>query len=245
MGFCVIDPCYMVVCAPDPTTNEPRTCVDGDCLTLCETVTCTAPLVCRPSDGLCVEDNCNGFPERCDAGEFCVDGVCEVDPCATVECPDPETYCLNGTCVDSCGAVDCPPGQTCRLGVCEDDPCAGVDCPSFQVCDPATGDCVQDDCIGIVCPSGMICDPQTGDCARDPCLGVECPGNEVCREGSCYDPNDLPGAPDGGMPPNTYVSAGGAGGCSCDVGSSGGAGGAWAGVILLALGLVLMRRRSR
>ncbi len=209
-GFCVIDPCYMVTCPP--VGGDMQTCVDGTCVPICDTVACTAPLVCRPTDGACVQDNCNGFPDRCAAGELCVDGECVSDPCATVECTAEGTYCLDGVCVGSCADVDCPAGQSCELGGCVPDPCADIHCPDFQVCDPATQDCIQDPCLGAMCPTGEACDPETGDCVRDPCLGVDCPGDEVCVQGSCFDPEDLLDLPDAG--PHTFVSAAGSG-CDC------------------------------
>ena len=100
--------------------NEPRELVTS----------CNAPQICRPSDGHCVEDNCNGFPERCTSAQFCVNGTCIDDPCANVSCTAPE-YCSNGTCIRSCADVSCNANEICVLGQCTASPCAGVMCPMY------------------------------------------------------------------------------------------------------------------
>ncbi|HEY3352399.1 MAG TPA: MopE-related protein [Polyangia bacterium] len=234
--FCVTDACYGKVCPP---TSEGglTVCQDGACISVCETLSCSPPLVCRPTDGRCVEDNCLGFPERCQGTEMCVGGVCEANACAGVTCPDPETHCAGGVCVGSCAGVECPAGQACRHGVCSEDPCFGVSCPAGQACDFWTGTCAGDHCAGINCATGLVCDPATGDCRRDPCLGVACPGTQQCRQGDCYYPSELT---DGGIVHNYITAAGGAGGCA----AAGAAGGGGAGLLLLGL-LVALRARRR
>jgi len=231
-GFCLLDPCYQVVCPPQ--NGEKYECKDGDCVRSCDLVTCPSPTVCRPADGQCVFDDCRGFPDRCTSDQLCVNGTCVADPCAGVSCTGDGEYCLGGECVTSCGGVHCPSGQRCVLGQCQPDPCGGP-CGQFEVCDEGTGECVHDPCLGVQCPQGEACDPQTGECAQDPCLGVDCPGvNEICRDGTCYDPGDF--VPDAGPDDHEYVSPGGGGGCA-----AGGGGGST--LLLLLLGVALWWRR--
>jgi len=229
--FCVPDPCANVSCTP---TTE--VCLDGACVPICETVDdCFAPRVCRPSDGECVEDNCNGFPERCAEGQFCVDGECVDDPCTGVACAQNE-FCRGGECVKSCAEVTCAEGQTCDAGDCKDDPCGKVECPDNQVCQPETRECIHDPCTARVCPSGETCHSTSGDCIPDPCLGVQCPDGEVCDGGNCWTPEQLSGED---KLPYTFVQIAGEGGCACSVGSSHRGGG-----LLLLLLLVLAGRRA-
>jgi MYXO-CTERM domain-containing protein len=239
-GFCVHDRCFGVSCTPTPQ-GEATVCVDGACEPACSTVTCTAPQICRPADGMCVDDNCNGFPERCTSTQFCVDGACLEDPCANVTCTAPE-YCSNGSCIRSCAGVTCGPGEVCELGMCHPSSCAGITCPPFQVCDPADGMCHQDRCLGHQCPPGQACDPLTGDCGQDPCLGIQCPSpDQVCTNGSCNVPPVITN--DGGVETHEYVSAAGSG-CACQVGTRGGGSGPpLAGLLLVGAVLVIVRRR--
>ena len=240
-GFCVHDRCFGVSCQPT-SAGEATVCVDGACVPACSQVNC-APAVCRPADGMCVEDNCNGFPERCTATQFCVNGTCVDDPCAGVSCTSPE-YCLGGHCVLSCADVTCGMNQMCVMGVCQDSLCAGVFCPMFQVCNPQSGMCQQSHCLGTTCPPGQACDPLTGNCAEDACLGVHCPSTtQICHNGTCYDPDQI-------LPPDTtqhtYVSAAGSG-CTCQAGARGRGGRAPVAALLLLVGVaaLLVRRRRR
>jgi hypothetical protein len=240
-GFCVIDECFGVTCAPTPQ-GEKTVCVDGACVPACQLANCPAPFLCRPSDGSCVEDNCNGFPDRCTAAELCVDGVCMANPCAGVSCPGAGEYCAAGACVRSCAGLDCPTGQSCKLGVCAADPCADVACPNFSVCNPQNGQCQQSQCLGKSCPNGKICNPVNGTCEADACLGVQCPVGDVCQGGSCYDPDQLQPPTE---PPDDFVLATSGGGCACRVGGGGGRSGlgvSLAGGLFIALALVLAHR---
>ena len=229
-GYCVPDPCFEIDCPP--VAEGPSVCVDGNCLPLCATIDCDDALVCRTSDGQCVEDNCNGFPERCPEGRFCVDGECVDDPCRGVDCPGGE-FCRGGRCIPSCADVDCPAGETCHDGQCYPDPCADVTCPEFQICDPAGGGCIHDPCIGRTCPSGEICQPPEAECVVDPCLGVHCPAGESCRGGDCWTDNQIGGGDDG----HRYVALGAGGGCAM-----GGPSGGLSGLLLVLLALSLRRR---
>ncbi len=240
-GFCVRNKCFGVDCQPTPT-GAATVCVDGTCVPACDLANCGAALVCRPSDGQCVQDNCNGFPERCSAGQFCVDGTCIDDPCRNVSCSAPE-YCVGGSCARSCAGIVCPAEQLCVMGACQPSLCAGVFCPMYRVCDPGTGACLQDQCLGSPnCPSGQACDPLTGGCVQDPCLGVHCPGSdEVCRNGSCYDPGQL-------TPPDdttrTHVSAAGSG-CACQTGTRDGGGRVPGASLALLVGAAALLVRGR
>jgi len=231
-GHCVPDPCFEVVC--EPTAEGPTVCVEGICVAVCATVECAAPLVCRASDGLCVQDNCNGFPERCGETQFCIDGTCVDDPCLGVQCPGGR-FCRGGECVESCADVVCPDGQSCHDGQCQQDICADVRCPEFEVCDPTDGRCIHDPCIGRTCPSGHICNSADGTCIVDPCLGVRCPGSEVCRGGDCFTPGQIAGGEGG----HDYVLIAGEGGCQCATNRSG----APPGMLLALLLLLAWRRR--
>lgn len=237
-GFCVNDPCFNVscphvngnaqTCVPKPgSPNEPL-CVDT-----CTTVSCASPLICYQPTGECRPDDCSTFPERCASNEVCVNGVCESNPCAGVQCPA-DQYCLAGACVASCADIECPEGQRCRQGVCETDPC-GRGCPYGYACNDVTGECIEDPCKFRICPTGQWCNPNVGQCEDDPCVenDIKCPGvDEICRGGTCVDPDDL--RPDAAN--EAHVTVGGGGGCN----TSGGANG-----VLLALALVFVRRRRR
>ena len=232
--YCVPDFCVGVIC-PDG-----EVCLVGDCYAVCETVTCGAPYVCRPTDGQCVEDNCYGFPARCMVSERCVQGVCTADRCLGVVCDGAGSYCLDGVCVASCTGIDCPDGQSCRLGVCVDDPCADLHCPMFQVCDPAIAECRQSECLGVTCRPNEACDPLNGNCGVDLCSAVVCPDGEQCNRGTCIDPAEL--APDGAPPGDHHFVTVGGQGCACRAAPRGARtpGGE---LLLVGLGLLLLRRR--
>ncbi len=236
--FCLVDPCFGVSCGLDGDGNATE-CVGGECVAICDSLNCPAPLICYGPEGECRPDDCTTFPERCTGEQLCVGGACVSDPCAGVTCSG-EQYCFDGDCVGSCAGVDCPSGQECRFGACVDVPCP-TGCPGGQVCNPDSGACVDDECGNQMCPQGEVCDPLTGDCVQDPCVGVECPGEQVCSEGSCFAPDDLVDAGVDADTDNTYVSAAGGGGCA----AGGGAGGGAAALALLALALGLATRRRR
>jgi hypothetical protein len=190
--------------------------------------------VCRGSDGTCVTDDCVGFPDRCSAGELCVAGVCESNPCFGVACSGEDEYCFEGDCVQSCAGITCAEGELCVLGDCEDDPCDGS-CTSDQVCNDS-GDCVQNPCLGVNCGAGQACDTESGECERNPCLGVDCPGNQACVSGSCFDPP----TPDAGPEDeHTFVAPGG-GGCSTSGQSNG-----WSALLLIGIALLISRGARR
>jgi len=234
--YCLVDLCYGVDCVPDENGDKTE-CVDGECVRSCDIVICPAGLVCRGSDGVCVPDNCNSFPDLCTDDQFCVGGECVDDPCAGVSCTGTGQYCVNGDCVGSCSGVTCPDGEECVLGECKPIPCGGT-CRADQFCNEGTGECEDSLCDGTYCGPDQVCDPETGDCVVDPCLGVTCPDpDEICKEGTCYDPSQVY-PPDAG-PEDQYVTAGGGGGCATH------RGGASTTVLLLLAALLVLRRREQ
>jgi hypothetical protein len=241
-GYCVTDPCYNVSCATDgngnaqvchPKQDDPTM---GECVPVCDTVTCNSPLVCNPKTGDCVNDDCVAFPDKCQANQNCVVdgsglGQCVTNVCQGVTCPDGQ-YCEGGNCVASCADVTCPSGQRCRLGVCEADPC-GHPCPFGQACHDDTGTCIDDPCQFRNCPQGQWCNPNDGACEADPCVGTMCPSaDQICKGGTCYDASQF--QPDAGV--DQHVTVGGGGGCSTTGGNSG---------LILGLAMLLVRRRRQ
>ncbi len=237
-GYCVEDLCFGVTCerGEDGTRNV---CTGGECVPICDTVSCGAPNVCRRTDGACVGNNCIFLPYLCAEDEICVEGECRDDPCAGVSCGARE-FCRDGDCVGSCAGVDCASTAVCRGGACVDSGC-DAPCGAGRVCDAESGECVDDPCNGVVCGTGEVCDPAAAGCVDDPCRNVTCPGaDEVCRLGECYARGSS--APDAGVfdagGPDEVLAAGGR--CSASP-SGGGSSLAW-----LALGVLLVvRRRAR
>ena len=230
-NFCVNDPCFGVTCPNDPQGNK-ETCKDGTCVEACSLVSCPPGTVCLGSTGECAFDDCRTFPDRCTATQQCVNGTCVDNPCAGVTC-GADQYCSGGHCLDSCAGVTCDAGFQCVMGMCVADPC-GHPCPSGEVCNPSTTQCESDPCQPVVCPSGQVCDPTTLGCVTDPCSTITCPSGQVCKAGSCYAPDQF--NPDAGGPA-TYVTTGG-GGCAAGGDGSGA-------MIVVALGWMVTRRRSR
>ena len=214
-GFCVADPCAGVTCPADADGTR-KVCSMGTCVTACSLQSCGAPLVCRPTDALCVPDNCHYFPARCAADQICVGGQCTSDPCATVSCTG-STFCRAGACVPTCAGVSCAGNEQCKDGVCVATGCA-QSCGANQICDMTTMRCVAERCNGVSCQLGQACDPQTGSCTTDPCSGVKCPGNQVCELGNCFDQQQID--PDGGVVSQrpTKILVTGDGGCACEIG---------------------------
>jgi MYXO-CTERM domain-containing protein len=92
-------------------------------------------------------------------GERCVDGVCQGDPCAGVQCAADQVcaitggvgVCVTNMCVDS----GCGSGQACCGGACNDDPCRLVRCPEGIAC-------VVDGACNATCSAPMTPMPPTG-----------------------------------------------------------------------------------
>ncbi len=232
-NFCVNDLCFNKVCDPTPA-GEKTLCLDGACVPACSQLNCSSTEVCDAGTGTCVPDNCTTFPDRCTATQNCIAGVCVNDACAGVSCPSDE-FCNGGQCVGSCAGVQCPTGKFCARGECVTTMCPDG-CPQDTFCNETSGRCDASLCPGGGnCGQGQLCEPRTGECTNDPCIGITCPGSgQVCRNGSCYDPNNLP--PDGTK--QQFVTTGG-GGCATGGNSSG------AVAMLFALLLVVLPRRPR
>jgi hypothetical protein len=134
--------------------------------------------------GTC-DDSCYamGCPN---AGEICVNGKCQGDPCAAVSATcAPGDYCYtNGTSAGTCTGVcpiTCPTGQSCTLSGCAVDPCNGVVCDSSSSC--VNGTCVKSTCMD--CDQAQFCSGST--CMDDPCHYVKCPDGSTCtpQKGTC------------------------------------------------------------
>ncbi len=248
----------------DAECGDGQICHRGACVAKCfrGEFACLGDLVC--DDGVCVEPACDGV--RCPSSEQCVAGAC-VAPCDGVTCPM-GNVCRLGACVDPCSGVSCDPGSHCDAGVCKA-PCGCTPCPDGTLC-AADGRCLPADCADVNCEEGFVC--QGGSCI-DACAGAVCPSGEVCRLGACVEGDGTggsgpgaggtsgaggsggsggvgPGAGgtsgQGGSGPGAGGSSAGPGasgdsdsGCGCTSSTSGGAG-----LGLLALGLLLTRRRA-
>ncbi len=223
-NFCVNDPCYGVTCPNDMDGNE-QTCQGSTCQPICNEVTCNPPLVCRGTDGACVQNNCDNLP-LCTVGQLCINSQCVADPCAGVTCPANQ-FCSQGTCEMSCSGVQCDAAQTCQNGACVATGCPNA-CATGTVCDPATAQCVTNACtLGAVqCPENQACDPITGNCITDPCLGITCPDNQTCSNGQC------------GVGTSGQLVTAAGGGCDAGGGDTGG----FLLIGAIVLGLVLRRR---
>jgi hypothetical protein len=226
--FCVPDPCATVNCDPGEVCNQ----ADGQCVDLCDGVTCPTGLTCF--GGIC--QDC--FSLGCDPGELCVrngtgPGECVADPCFDVQC-NTNQACVDGTCENVTCDPACPSDQRCEGGQCVDDPCDGIHCNPLQICDPANGECVDNLCRDVVCGNGQACNPADGTCIGDPCLTIQCPAGTVCEvgfdgTGECNVPPE---------PPVETITAAGGGGCDAGAGQSG----MTAALLLVLLGIIVRPR---
>ncbi|HXI58349.1 MAG TPA: MopE-related protein [Polyangia bacterium] len=165
--ICVPQRCLRKTCPADMKCDNDT----GDCIGLCEKVTCPSPQHCKA--GQCVD--CNSPGESCPTGQRCIGGACKVDLCLGVKC-DEGTYCDQGACVDLCSRVTCDNAtQRCVAGQCVSDACSQVTCDKGQYCDMASGQCQPNRCAAIQCGPGERCVPTLGECKADPCLNITCP----------------------------------------------------------------------
>jgi len=194
------------------------------------------------SGGQC-DDSCysNGCPN---VGEICVQGKCKADPCASLTTCAPGDYCYTdgnspGTCIKACDKV-CPDGEVCTpSGICQVDLCASgaVSCPADQVC--KDGNCVANNCGDMGCLPGFIC--YQGSCIDDPCRYVTtngvpgCPDGHTCVSGT--------GACAASLTSGGGMGGGRRGGTGCDFSTGAATAPALAAFALLALALVLRKRR--
>jgi len=239
-GFCLGDPCYGVICAPDADGSR-NVCQDGDCVAVCDTVTCTDPQVCRATDGRCVDNTCVFIPSLCGETERCVSGTCEDDPCADVTC-GAASFCRDGDCRGSCADVTCEDTEVCRGGTCEATGCS-MACADGLTC--RDGACIVDTCRTTRCDTGEVCEPSTGDCIDDACRNITCPTGELCSLGECNAP---PITPDAGMPTmdaGTRRDVLATGSPVCSAQTHGRDAGHFGWLLMLVAGLVIGARRKR
>jgi hypothetical protein len=194
------------------------------------------------------EDGC--YAKGCPTGQVCAQNACRVNPCGAKTCPASQ-YCLptfynNGTskadCVDACKSP-CPQTSRCERGQCVGDACSGQ-CQAGQKCQPLPdyniGQCISEPlCANTICHQSQACfaGPTDGECRDNPCVYVTCPTGTVCHPftGSCESPDPQP------------VLSLGAGGISCEVGTSSASSAgrlSWLSTGLLLALLLLARRRS-
>jgi len=239
-AFCVPQRCAGVTCPSGEKCDE----ATGSCVDLCTGVTCSGAKVCI--EGRCLD--CNDPALACTGTQLCVGGRCQEDKCLGVTCPSGR-FCSDGVCKDLCLPGTCPEGQRCvGAGTCMEDKCKDVPCTQNQFCNPTNGKCEADRCPATQsqCGGGMICVSSTNTCIDDPCLTMRCPGDcyscGVTKDGigTCFiDGNKC-------KPVNLQVGQRGGAGCSCAVdGDHTGMGSSGALALLMALGLVIARRRRR
>ncbi|KAL4424201.1 hypothetical protein ABPG75_001502 [Micractinium tetrahymenae] len=176
------------------STGAPRCAVcPGVCITTCnpalgERCLLDRGCTCRPGGCWRCLQNCTKTP--CAAGQVCIDGFCQTDPCTGDPCAaTPSTpvcqisanftaECIAGPeCSD---AKPCPAGEVCVEGACKADPCAGYECPSRNKpkCIPGDAPACQPTCVAecsdaVACPQGKVC--ADGGCLADPCSPNRCP----------------------------------------------------------------------
>ncbi|HTP51464.1 MAG TPA: MopE-related protein [Anaeromyxobacteraceae bacterium] len=225
---CVPSPCPTAACPAG------QTCQGSTCADLCATMSAPCGSGASCSGGVCMS-GCSLV--LCPAGSVCSAGQCIPDPCAGVTCPT-GTFCrgdllggvLQGDCVRSCAYVECPSGETCSVdGFCQSSGCAQT-CGQNQIC--LNGSCVDDPCKAVTCAQGQVC--QAGTCIDDPCQHVVCGGGASCSGAQCTGGNITPSTGTAQAPKGSA-----SGGCS----SLGGTEAAGLGLLGLAFGPRLGRRR--
>lgn len=195
-------------------------------------------------DDVCTAGRCGGAPKPCSPASACRQaGVCDATTGACVDAPLPDgTPCNDG---NACTVED-----ACRSGACAG---AAKTCPPAAVChgaascNPSTGACeaaAQPD--GTACDDGLSC-TLDDRCAAGACAGrvPQCPDPGPCqRVTRCGDDGGCAWAPvDDGTPCSGGTCRAGAcevplpRGCGCDASGAGSA--------LLALAVLLRRRRAR
>jgi hypothetical protein len=206
--ICVPDAIQRWVCLPpgcaasSPScANAANFCKDGLCISdRCLSATCAPDTACRPSDGKCVKP-CAGV--SCANDEYCADGECVKDPCASngQSCPSGQICDHSSTspqCIpDPCVQSACRHGRICDRGHCIDDPCGRMTCP-----DPTTQRCEAGQCVAlrdcfvdIDCPNAEVCIGRK--CRQPGCYQASeaCSADQICRDSKCQ-ANECP-APSG------------------------------------------------
>lgn len=197
--------------------------------------------------GLC-DDTC--YSNGCKiAGDICVGGECNPNPCAGVMCPK-DSYCYTdgkstGVCVRAC-TKPCPKGTRCNMGACAADPCPYA-CPAGTVCNANAKRCEVDPLCGMMAPDEKCrgtsaC--RAGVCVDDPCRYLTCPKGTRCVpwEGTCdFVPLPIEEMPPDPMDNTDDEKAVRAAGCSTIPGGAESA--SVGGGALFLLGLLRARRR--
>jgi hypothetical protein len=202
--------------ASDPCTTNPGTdCRDDQ---VCSAGSCACPTGEEECAGACTDTqhdplNCGGCAtaggDVCDAGEYCVDGVC-VGECVlpNIVCGTPPACIDPQTNNDHCGGCDSPctiaDGFLCQGGTCQCvgglTNCGGV-CVNTLFDNANCGGCAG--AGGQACTGGQYCDNGTCTCAGDlefcggNCVdtqsdeancgfcGIQCNPDETCMSGQC------------------------------------------------------------
>lgn len=133
-------------------------CDDGECVDLCDAVTCDAPPEPTCADSVLTTWSAEGV---CQA-----DGSCEYEP-TDYDCASEDARCTDGACVPLCVDADCdsPPADDCVDNIAIQYETAGTCTEEFD-CDYAHVD-VDCEALGLVCIDGA--------CSEEPtCIGVTC-----------------------------------------------------------------------
>ena len=211
--------------------DAPETC-DGKTMACPNDAVKPATEVCRKAAGDCdAEEKCDGKAAACPKDLFKPTTlVCRK---AAGDCDAEET--CDGKAADCPKDLFKPTTLVCRK--------AAGDCDAEETCDGKAADCPKD----AFKPATAVCRKAAGDCdAEEKCpgTGVKCPTDTKaaegtsCKGGTCRTGICVPA--DSGVPPADAGAASAGGGCDCRVASRGSAGSGW---ILMALGLLLLRRR--
>lgn len=177
-------------------------------------VLCLAPLLAQCADVDVQNDTCSldSVPdgEPCSFGDssgVCLAGVCDDDPCASIDCDDGNQCTINATCNpsnarcegvrDATDGTACDFGEfpgTCVSGRCEDAMlCADKDCSddnpcTEDACDRLTGDCSH---TGLAELTSCELEGVLGECMSEVCVGLcedeitRCDDNSACTTDSC------------------------------------------------------------
>ncbi|MBW2734625.1 MAG: calcium-binding EGF-like domain-containing protein, partial [Deltaproteobacteria bacterium] len=222
-GVCLVDPCNGETCSGEGTCYvDPSAAGDARCNcngtyygltpTTCTECSAASGFNCVPDSAAYVTNGSTETADTCASGYELVDGICVLDPCATIDC-DAQGTCYIDPSVAGYAICDC------------DGTYYGLDPVSCDECTTgASYSCTPDSAAYVTngstetadtCASGYI--NVNGFCETDPCDGVTCSG-----QGSCYlDPAVVGDAAcncDGtyyGLSPTTCDQCAGSS-CTCD-----------------------------